>query len=94
APPSRDPALHRAPPRPHGPRRPGPVGQRERLRRGVVGRDERQGRDERRVHPDRVLPPVHPDDEHPPAPPGQAQGSPQGGREGPQGAGRPARRLV
>src|SRR5215207_3563603 len=81
----------RLPARPHRARRArrGP-----RRRRGAVGRDQRQGHHERGLLPDRLLPAVHPHDEPHPGRPGQAQGPPQGRREGAQRPRRPARRLV
>src|SRR5215208_2147930 len=61
---------------------------------GPVARDRRQGHHQRGLLPDRVLPAVRLHDEPPPELPGQAEGSPQGGREGPPRPRRPARRLV
>ena len=43
----------------------------------LLRRDERQGRDQRRLHPDRVLRDLRVRDEHAPETPGQAQGSTQ-----------------
>src|SRR4051794_19289121 len=70
-----------------GPERPG-------RRRGPVGRDRRQGRHERGLLPDRVLPAVRVHDEHAHVVPGPPQGTPQGRREGAQVPRRHARRLV
>ena len=76
------------------PHRAGRAGRGSRRRRGPVGRDRRQGHHQRGLLPDRVLPAVHLHDEHDPGRPGEAEGPPQGGREGPPGPRRRARRLV
>src|SRR4051794_12442143 len=72
-----------AEPRPARPDGPGRArGGRSRRRRGTVGGDQRQGRHQRGLLPDRLLPAVHPADEPHPMAAGQAEGAPQGGREG------------
>ena len=59
---------------------------------GWYGVGRRQGHDEGRLHPDHLLPGLRAADEPAPGAPREAQGTPQGGREGPRG--RLARRLV
>src|SRR3954452_12850825 len=102
--PLRRPALYdsgRAAPRPHAlsPRadagsraRAGRAGPRRRP--GHLRHRERQGRDERGVHPHRLLPAVRVRDEHAPDEPGPPQGAAEGRAQGARARGPRARRLV